>query len=125
MKFNHAAVWLDHQRAHVVRFNKEESESSDIHAKGGDKHLHHRSGTVGPGHAPENLHFYDAVAAALQGVAAILVMGPASAKLSFVKHVEAHHHGLAKAIAGVENADHPTDGEILAHARRWALARSV
>ena len=125
MKFNHAAIWIDHQRAHVVCFNDEESQSSEIHAHGGDKHLHHKRGTIGSGHAPENTHYYDAVARAIAGIAAVLVMGPASAKHAFVKHVEAHHHELRKSIASVENADHPTDGEILAHARRWALVRSV
>jgi stalled ribosome rescue protein Dom34 len=119
MNFTHAIVWLDHQRAQVIRFNRDASESADVHAHGGAVHLHHKHGAVGSGHAPENHKYYEELADALKGMAKVLVTGPASAKNEFVKHVEAHDKSLAKSIAGVETADHPSAGELLAKGRKW------
>jgi stalled ribosome rescue protein Dom34 len=119
MNFSHAVVWIDHQRAHVIKFSLEHSEATEIHAHGGATHLHHKHGAVGSGHAPENQKYYASIAAALKGIAEILVTGPASAKNELVKHIEAHNHELVKAIAGVETSDHPSEGQLLAHARKW------
>ena len=119
MPFTHAIIWLDHQRAHVIRFGLDNSESVEIHAHGGAVHLHHKHGAVGSGHAPENQKYYQDIAVSLRGMPKVLVTGPASAKNEFVKHVEAHDKALAKAISGVESSDHPTAGELLAHGRKW------
>jgi stalled ribosome rescue protein Dom34 len=119
MTFNHAVVWIDHQRAQIIKFNPDQSELTQIHPHGGDRHLHHKRGSVGPGHAPENQAYYESVATALKGIGEVLVTGPASAKNELVKHIQAHNHALAKAIVGVESSDHPSAGEILAHARKW------
>ncbi len=119
MAFNHAVVWIDHQRAQIIKFNPDQSETNEIHAHGGAKHLHHKHGAVGSGKAPENHPYYDAVALALKGVGEILVTGPASAKQELVKHIEAHQHDVAKAIVAVEASDHPSPGALLAHARKW------
>ena len=119
MTFTHAIVWLDHQRAHVIRFDREKSDSAEVHAHGGAVHLHHKHGAVGSGHAPENHKYYEEIATALKGLSKVLVTGPASAKTEFVKHVESRDKALAKAIAGVESSDHPSVGELLAHARKW------
>ena len=119
MNYSNTVVWIDHQRAQIIKFNPDQSESSEIHAHGGAAHLHHKHGAVGSGHAPENHQYYEAVAHTLKGSGPVLVTGPASAKTELVKHIEAHDHALAKVIAGVETSDHPSAGEILAHARKW------
>jgi hypothetical protein len=36
-----------------------------------------------------------------------------------VKHIERHAPALGAKIIGVETIDHPTDGELVAHARRY------
>ena len=46
-------------------------------------------------------------------------MGPSTAKLELVKHVHKHDHQLVGRIIGVETADHPTDKQIVAHARAY------
>ena len=119
MNQSRTVVWIDHQRAHVIKFDLEKSESVELHAHGGAAHLHHKHGAVGSGHAPVNHQYYEAVSQALKGSPGILVTGPASAKNELVKHIQEHDRVLAKAIAGVESLDHPTVGEILAHARQW------
>jgi len=51
-----------------------------------------------------------------------LIVRPAHAKLSFVKHVHKAHHDLNDHLIGVETVDHPTDQKLLANARRYFLA---
>ena len=119
MKFSHAVVWLDHQRAHVIHFNADSSEAKEVKHKGGPNHLPHKHGAVGSGHAAEDPAYYHAVAADLKGTAEVLVLGPAAAKNEFIKHIQSHDKAVASAVVGVENADHPSEGQILAHARQW------
>lgn len=119
MKFSQAVVWLDHQRAQIIHFDIEHSESREIKHKHGASHLHHKHGAVGSGHAAEDPDYYHAIAVALKGTAEILVIGPAAAKNAFIKHAESHDKAVATAVVGVENADHPSEGQILAHARSW------
>jgi hypothetical protein len=45
-------------------------------------------------------------------------MGPSDEKAELVKHIEKSHPQIRGRIEGVEAADHPSDGEIVAHARR-------
>jgi hypothetical protein len=53
---------------------------------------------------------------------AVLIVGPASAKHEFFKFVHENHGPLGSRIVGVETADHPTGGEIVAHARSYFKA---
>lgn len=67
--------------------------------------------------------FFKDVAHALGGADAILLVGPASAKLEFFRYLHEHDRPLESHVIGVESADHPTDGEIVARART-AFAQS-
>ena len=70
-------------------------------------------------HPDDARHFFDDVTRGLDGVDSVLVVGPASAKHEFVKFVHENHRPLVSKIVGVETADHPTGGEIVAHARSY------
>jgi hypothetical protein len=52
----------------------------------------------------------------LDRVDAVLV-GPSSAKLELISYLHAHERAIESKVVGVESADHPTDGGIVAHAR--------
>jgi hypothetical protein len=52
----------------------------------------------------------------------ILVIGPAQTKQEFATYLRDKHPQLGRAIVAVENADHPTDPEVLAYARRHFTA---
>src|SRR5271154_6783575 len=69
-------------------------------------------------HGTADQHFFDDVAQALSGAHEILVIGPAQTKQEFVAYLRDKHPPLGKAIIAVENADHPTDAEVLAYARK-------
>ena len=51
-----------------------------------------------------------------------LFIGPGSAKDELAKHVKHHDHTLANRLIGVEPSDHPTDGQIVAFARKYFKA---
>ena len=53
---------------------------------------------------------------------AVLITGPANAKTELVKHIHQHEPGKMKAIAGVETVDHPSDGSLVAYARKYFSA---
>jgi hypothetical protein len=59
------------------------------------------------------------VARALEGAEPILVVGPSTAKLQFLRYVQKHEHALEPKIVGLETVDHPTDGQIVAYAKRY------
>lgn len=118
----HALIWLDHHEAKVYHFNRLESEEARIRSTDPHVHLHHKANTVGSGHAAVDRAFLERIAQAITGAGAILVTGPGSAKGEFVAYLETVHAELARQVRGVETLDHPTDGELVAHARRFFKA---
>ena len=122
MSHYHAVVWLDHSEAHVMHIAPEDVEKSIIHPANPHRQVHSKS-TLGSGRAPEDQAYYHDVAEALKGAQEILIVGPASAKLQLVKHIHAHDHGLVDKIMGVETVDHPTDGQVVAYARKYFAAK--
>jgi stalled ribosome rescue protein Dom34 len=71
----------------------------------------------------EDSGYYHAVVEALKGAQEILVVGPAKAKLQLIKHIHGHDHDMADKIVGVETVDHPSDGQLLAYARKYFVAK--
>lgn len=123
MPHYHAVVWLDHSEAHVMHFTAENVEKSVVHPTKPHAHLHAKSGSVGAGRQAEDKAYYHGVVEALKGSQEILVVGPAQAKLQLIKHIHAHDQGMADKIVGVETVDHPTDGQLVAYARKYFVAR--
>ena len=121
MSFYHAVVWIDHKQARVIRFSDQESQSVQVAHEGGEAHLHPRAGTPGSGHAPEDQHYYHAVAAALEGSSALLITGPANAKDEFRDHCAHHDKAVSQAIVAVIASDHPTDPQLVAMAKQYFL----
>jgi stalled ribosome rescue protein Dom34 len=117
MSHYHAVVWLDHAEAHVMHFTPEDVEKKLVHGKP-HRHLHHKRGSIGSGHAPEDPAFFGKIAEALAGAQEILVVGPANAKTAFVKYLDGHAHDLRAKVVAVESVDHPSDGQLLDYARK-------
>src|ERR1700730_2854768 len=53
---------------------------------------------------------------------AVLVTGPANAKTELIKHISQHDPVFMKRIVGVETVDHPSDRQLVAHARHYFKA---
>jgi stalled ribosome rescue protein Dom34 len=117
----HAVVWIDHKQARIFHFNVEEADRTVIRPDHAVRDVHR--GEKRTGHRlPEDCVFFEAVAKAIADAGAILIIGPANEKDGFAEFVAEKHPAIATHIEGVEKADHPTDGELLAAARRYVKA---
>lgn len=122
MEHFHAVVWIDHDQAHVIHFNPDQAEELVVRSRHHNGHLHHKRGETGAGRAPEDRHYFEQVETALAGAKEILIVGPANAKNELKKHMEQHAKALAACIVGLESIDHPTDGQLLKHAKKYFKA---
>jgi stalled ribosome rescue protein Dom34 len=113
-------VWLDHHEAKLFHVDAPGLDRAELHVA---KHLHHAGKTGAPAEthrqAADDHPFFDSISRHLGGLVEILVVGPSSAKTELVTYLKAHHKDVAAKVVGVEAADHPTDGQILAHARKY------
>ena len=121
MTTRHAALWIDHQEAKIFHLTAAGFDSSTFEAPRHRVHRH-QDATAERQNPADSSRFYHEVARALEGVEEILVVGPATAKLEFIKHVHKHDRSLVEKIIGVETVDHPTDNQLVAHARRYFKA---
>lgn len=119
MSHYHAIVWIDHTQAHVMHISPGDVEAAIVRPANPHQHLHNKRGVVGTGRAPEDQHFYHEVVETLKGAQEILIVGPASAKLNLVKHIHSHDAQLSDKVVGVESVNHPTDGQLVAYARKY------
>ncbi len=118
----HAVVWIDHREARIFHVNPTDVERLVLHPDRPTRHIHHKADAIGSGHAAEDHKFLQAVTRSIADAHAVLITGPANAKTDLVKHIGEHDPQLAKSIVGVETVDHPSDGELVAHARRYFKA---
>ncbi len=123
MSHYHAVVWLDHTEAHVMHISPDDVEKSVVHPANPHQRMHSKSGALGSGRQAEDQHFYHAIVEALKGAQEILVVGPAQAKLQLIKHIHAHDKAVSDKVVGVETVDHPTDGQLVAYARKYFDAK--
>lgn len=115
----HAIVWIDHHQARVFHFTADASDRIVVHPARANLHIHHKANSIDSGHAPEDQHFFHQVIQAIQDAGEVLLTGPANAKTELLKHIERHDSALRQRIVAVETMDHPTDGELIAHARKF------
>jgi stalled ribosome rescue protein Dom34 len=117
--FAHAVVWLDHRAAHLFSFNRDSSDSTLVKHRDAPHHIHHRAGTMGSGHTQEDANYFREVAEALRPAREILLAGPGTVKQAFKKYLDDVVPAIASKVVGVEALDHPSDGEIVAFARKY------
>ena len=71
---------------------------------------------------PKITTFFQRVAELIADAGVILITGPANAKTELLKHIEQHKPDLASRVAAVETVDHPSDRQLIDHARRYFWA---
>jgi stalled ribosome rescue protein Dom34 len=118
----HALVWIDHREAKIFRFDAENSENLTVRNAHSHQHLHHKANAGDSGHVPVDNEYLRRVAAELAKSGAILIVGPGSAKTELRTYLQHHVPQVAAKISAVESLDHPTDGQLLAHARKFFVA---
>ena len=123
MKSNrHLALWIDHQEARIFHVCAGGVEVQAVHAPTHHVHRHPKGPTAEHNHPDDAHHFFRSVAHALEGAERILVVGPSTAKLHFLRHAFMHDRTLGPRIIGVETVDHPTDGQLVAFSRKYFAA---
>ena len=118
MPFSHAIVWIDHHTARVIELSRDHHRVTEVVATNAIRQVHRKSGIKGSGHHGPDRAFLDEVADAVEGVDEILVTGPGVAKRAFERHVAERRPDVACHLVGVEPSDHPSDSQLLDHARK-------
>ncbi len=114
----HAIVWIDHTQAKVFHIGLSGDDEAILHPHLQTRHLHHKANSIGSGHAGFDKEFFAQVMNAISDAGEILIIGPASAKTELAKYLREQHSKIGERIVAVEAADHPTDREIVAYAKR-------
>jgi stalled ribosome rescue protein Dom34 len=116
----HMAVWLDHKEARIFAFHSDESNEVTLHAPPHNDHHKHTKGQLRLKEHPEDTkRFFHGLTTALHGAEQLLVVGPGSAKLEFIRYVHAHERTLEEKVVGVETVDHPSDAQLVAYAKTY------
>ena len=113
------AVWLDHQEARIYHVAEGAFDEASVKAPKQHVHRHQKGATAEHNHPDDLRRFFGSVAQALEGAEKILVMGPSTAKLQFLRYAHEHAPAIESHVVGVESADHPTDGQLVAHIKRY------
>lgn len=114
----HAIVWIDHSQAKVFHVGRSGEDEVVMHPQLPTRHLHHKAGSVGSGHAAPDKAFLAQVMDAVSDASEILIIGPAGAKMEFAKYLREQSSKIGDRIVAVEAADHPSDREIVAYAKQ-------
>lgn len=106
----HAVVWMDASEAHVLMFDREHVEAQRVKSR---SHHKHQGKTT---HDPD---YYPAVAAALAGTHEVLLTGPGTTRDGFRAWCDTHQPAVAKVVVDSIVSDHPSDGQVVALARKY------
>jgi stalled ribosome rescue protein Dom34 len=118
----HAVVWMDHQHAKILGFSADASDTTEVRTHLTGHHLQHRANTHGSGHRAVDRDYFTRIIGAIGEAGAILLCGPGTAKVGFRHFLEAEAPSVNRRIAAVESVDHPTDGMLVDHGRRFFKA---
>ena len=116
---NHAIVWIDHQQAKIFKFDATDVDTATIRSSHPHQHIHHKANSGDSGHVAIDKAFLKDVGQALSQAESILITGPAGAKKEVAAYLKEDQPGVAAKIVGIEALDHPSDGELLAFARKF------
>jgi stalled ribosome rescue protein Dom34 len=119
MNQHHVAVWLDHQEARVFRIADDSFDESTFRLNIRHLRRHPDRNASEADRSEDAKRFFHEVSRALSAADEVLVVGPSTAKLHFLKYVHAHDPKLEARIVGVETVDHPTDPQLAAFARTY------
>lgn len=115
----HVAVWIDHREAKVFEFDRNDVEQMLVRHSDAPHRIYHKSGSVGSGHVSEDEAYLRDVAKALHTAAEILILGPSHVKWQLRSYLNLHEPRISERIMAVVNEDHPSDNQIVDHARKY------
>jgi hypothetical protein len=120
MSFNqHTIIWIDHQQAKIFQFDATDVNSATVRSSHPHEHIHHKANSVDSGHVAVDKAFLERVGKAVSQATSILITGPAGTKKELAAYLGKEQPAVAAKVVGVEPLDHPSDGELLAFARKY------
>ena len=124
MSHYHAVVWLDHNEARVMHISPDDVEKSVVHPASPARHLQRKRGSVSGSRQPEDQHYYHEVVEALSGAdgSPDRRSGTGQARTDQA-YPCARPRSLVDKVVGVETVDHPSDGQLVAFARKYFVAK--
>jgi stalled ribosome rescue protein Dom34 len=112
----YVVVWIDHHEARISQVGPDGVHSERVKAHSQPKHgRRYRQSD----HSEADGHFFQDVAGALDHADEILVVGPSTAKLQFMRWMQQHTPAIERKVVSVESADHPTDAQLVAHVKKY------
>lgn len=114
-----SAVWIDHHEARIFRVGAARVDESIVKAPEHRIHRHPKGPTGAHEHPDDMRRFFADVAGALETAERILIVGPSTAKLHFLRYLHEEKSRLESRIVGLETADHPTDRQLVAHIKHY------
>jgi stalled ribosome rescue protein Dom34 len=121
-KLYHALVWIDHREAKVFHFDAEHDELVIVRNSHAHQNLHHKANSIDSGHVAVDKEYLRRVVAEIATAGAILVVGPGTAKAELCTFAKHTRPDVSARISAIEALDHPTDGQLLAHGRKFFVA---
>ena len=115
----HTAIWLDQKEAHVFHIDPEHVDTQKVLAPAREHHRHPKGAEGGKGHPDDAKRYFGEIVQTLGEAERILVLGPSTAKLSFLRFLHQTSPDVEGRVVGVETVDHPSDGQLLAYARKY------
>lgn len=117
MSLHHAVLLIDHLKAELLQFDSDQMQVQKI--KSHSQHRLRTHHTRQPNSDVRTSHeFFGEVCDALTGVAEVLVAGGHTSQTDFRHYVEKHRPQLAKQITGWETVNHPSEGQLVALAKK-------
>jgi hypothetical protein len=114
----HAIVRIDHLQARIFHLGLSGTDEIILHPQMPTRHIHHKANSRDSGHVHESGEFLNHVLDAVSDAGEILIFGPSGKKTELAKCIRERNSNVGGRIVAVEAADHPTDGEIVAYAKR-------
>lgn len=122
MQHAHGCVWIDHRQARVFGISADGADELVVHDDNAPTHIHRRADSAHLGKAKPNKEFLDQVAGMLTGFRGFIIAGPGTARTELAGFLSERYPALAKKVWGIEPMDHPSDGQIVAAARKYMRA---
>jgi hypothetical protein len=110
-----AVIWVDHLTAKIFTMGITGVTPDVAHAHLASPHLHHKANTIGSGKVAEDPAFLAEIAKAVEPCREVLILGPGLEKVAVMHHLQAAYPHM---VLRLDNADHPSDGEIIALGRK-------
>jgi stalled ribosome rescue protein Dom34 len=112
-------VFIDLEHAKIFELHPDKVEA---HSMRRHEIRHHGGNEKEKNNQKNEEKFFHQVVGHLASAHEILLIGPGPAKIHFRAHIEKHAHEVGKKVVGVETVDHPTDGQIVALAKKFFKA---